>query len=179
VIADGIKGPGIDLDTARSIVAACATGAVDTTFELVEDAYGCNMAVRLAAARAMQCRFDERLPLYGWMEDVDFSRQLARHGRIVRLAGARGVHLGIKQGRQSGVRLGYSQIANPIYLSRKGTCPWPRSLRLMSRNIAANLLRSLTPEPYVDRAGRVAGNLKAFGDLIAGRLDPGRVLELK
>jgi len=49
----------------------------------------------------------------------------------------------------------------------------------MSRNIAANLLRSLTPEPYVDRAGRVAGNLKAFGDLIAGRLDPGRVLELK
>src|SRR5579863_350083 len=69
VIADGIKGPGIDLDTARSIVAACATGAVDTTFELVEDAYGCNMAVRLAAARAMQCRFDERLPLYGWMED--------------------------------------------------------------------------------------------------------------
>jgi GT2 family glycosyltransferase len=179
VIADGIKGPGIDLDIARSIMAAAATGAGGTAFELVEDAYGCNMAVRLAAVRATQCRFDERLPLYGWMEDVDFSRQLARHGCIVRLTGAKGVHLGVKQGRQSGVRLGYSQIANPIYLSRKGTCPWPRALRLMSRNIAANLIRSLIPEPYIDRAGRVSGNLKAFGDLIAGRLDPGRVLELE
>jgi GT2 family glycosyltransferase len=179
VLADGIKGPGIDLDIARTILAAAATGTCGTTFELVEDAYGCNMAVRLAAVRAAQCRFDERLPLYGWMEDVDFSRQLARHGCIVKLAGAKGVHLGVKQGRQSGVRLGYSQIANPIYLARKGTCPWPRSLRLMTRNIAANLARSLLPEPYIDRAGRVSGNLKAFGDLIVGRLDPGRVLELK
>jgi GT2 family glycosyltransferase len=179
LIADGVKGPGIDLETARSILAADATGAGGAAFERVEDAYGCNMAVRLAAARASQCRFDERLPLYGWLEDLDFSRQLARVGRIVRLTGAKGIHLGVKQGRQSGVRLGYSQIANPIYLSRKGTCPWPRSLRLMGRNIAANLVRSLSPEPYIDRAGRVSGNLKAFGDLITGRLDPQRVLELK
>jgi GT2 family glycosyltransferase len=178
VLADGIKGPGIDLDTARAILAADAAGKVGTAIEQVEDAYGCNMAVRLAASRASQCRFDERLPLYGWMEDVDFSRRLARHGRIVKLIGAKGIHLGAKQGRQSGVRLGYSQIANPIYLSRKGSCPWPRSLRLMGRNIAANLARSLIPEPYIDRAGRVSGNLKAFVDLIAGRLDPQRVLEL-
>lgn len=179
LIADGIKGPGIEFEIARSILAADAMGVSGTALELIEDAYGCNMAVRLAAIRASQCRFDERLPLYGWMEDVDFSRRLARHGRIVRLAGARGIHLGVKQGRQSGVRLGYSQIANPIYLARKGTCPWPRSLQLMARNIVANLARSLLPEPYIDRAGRVSGNLKAFGDLIAGRLDPQRVLELK
>jgi GT2 family glycosyltransferase len=179
LIADGIKGPGIEFEIARSILEADAAGASGTALELVEDAYGCNMAVRLAAVRASQCRFDERLPLYGWMEDVDFSRRLARHGRIVRLAGARGIHLGVKQGRQSGVRLGYSQIANPIYLARKGTCPWPRSLQLMARNIAANLARALIPEPYIDRAGRVSGNLKAFGDLIAGKLDPQRVLELK
>ena len=179
LIADGIKGPGIEVEIARSILAADAMGASGTALEFVEDAYGCNMAVRLAALRASQCRFDERLPLYGWMEDVDFSRRLARHGRIVRLAGARGIHLGVKQGRQSGVRLGYSQIANPIYLARKGSCPWPRSLQLMARNITANLARALIPEPYIDRAGRVSGNLKAFGDLIAGRLDPQRVLELK
>ena len=178
VIADGIIGPGLDIDEARRRLAADTISGSDTA-ETVANGYGCNMAVRLSAVRAMQYRFDERLPLYGWLEDVDFSRQLARHGRIVKLSAARGVHLGVKQGRQSGVRLGYSQIANPIYLSRKGTCPWPRALRQMGRNMAMNLARSLHPEPYIDRAGRVVGNLKAVQDLFTGRLDPRRILELK
>lgn len=177
VVADGIIGPGFAIDEACGLLAMTSVGS-DDRIEPVENGYGCNMAVRLAAVATAQCRFDERLPLYGWLEDVDFSRQLARQGRIVRLNAARGVHLGIKQGRQSGVRLGYSQIANPIYLSRKGTCPWRRSLRQMSRNMAMNLMRSLNPEPYVDRAGRVAGNLKAMRDLFTGRLDPQRILEL-
>lgn len=177
VIADGIIGPGLEIDEARQLLAASTMAARDP-IEPVENAYGCNMAVRLTAVRAAQCRFDERLPLYGWLEDVDFSRQLAGAGRIVRLTAARGVHLGIKQGRQSGVRLGYSQVANPIYLLRKGTCPWPRALRQMTRNLAMNLLRLRNPEPYIDRAGRVVGNLKAMRDLLVGRLDPCRILEL-
>ena len=178
VIADGIIGPGFDIAEACRRLAGSTVSGVSHALQPVENGYGCNMAVRLAAVRAAQCRFDERLPLYGWLEDVDFSRQLAREGRIAKLSAARGVHLGIKQGRQSGIRLGYSQIANPIYLSRKGTCPWPRALRQMSRNVAMNLARSLNPEPYVDRAGRFAGNLKAMRDLVTGRLDPQRILEL-
>lgn len=176
VVADGIIGPGLGIDEARHLlsVAPPTVGSV----EPVANGYGCNMAVRLSAVREVEGRFDERLPLYGWLEDVDFSRQLARIGRIVKLAAARGVHLGIKQGRQSGVRLGYSQIANPVYLSRKGTCPWPQALYIMSRNVAMNLVRSLSPEPYVDRAGRVIGNLTAMRDLVIGRLDPQRILEL-
>jgi GT2 family glycosyltransferase len=177
VVADGIIGPGFDIAEARRKLASSPARA-GVRVEPVENGYGCNMAVRLVAARAADCRFDERLPLYGWLEDVDFSRQLARQGRIVKLGSARGVHLGIKQGRQSGIRLGYSQIANAVYLSRKGTCPWPRSLRQMGRNVAMNLARSLRPEPYIDRAGRLRGNLKAFRDLVAGRLDPRRILEL-
>jgi GT2 family glycosyltransferase len=177
LIADGIIGPGLGMDEARRRLAASAT-PVGKQIESVANGYGCNMAARLAAVRAIQCRFDERLPLYGWLEDIDFSRQLARQGRIVKLPAAEGVHLGVKQGRQSGVRLGYSQIANPIYLYRKGTCPWPRALRMMSQNVAMNLARSLNPEPYVDRAGRIAGNLKGFKDLVTGRLDPQRILEL-
>jgi GT2 family glycosyltransferase len=177
VVADGIIGPGFDVAEARRRLAGVPAPGADGV-EPVENGYGCNMAVRLAAARAAECRFDERLPLYGWLEDVDFSRQLARQGRIVKLGAARGVHLGIKQGRQSGVRLGYSQIANAVYLSRKGTCPWPRSLRQMGRNVAMNMTRALRPEPYIDRAGRLKGNLKAFRDLVAGRLDPQRILEL-
>ena len=177
VIADGILGPGFEIGEARRRLAADAA-EVPGTVETVTNGYGCNMAVRLSAVRAMQYRFDERLPLYGWLEDVDFSVQLARHGRIVKLSAARGVHLGVKQGRQSGVRLGYSQIANPIYLSRKGTCPWPRALQQIGRNMAMNMARALHPEPYIDRAGRVAGNLKAVRDLLTGRLDPQRILEL-
>jgi GT2 family glycosyltransferase len=177
VIADGILGPGFEIDEARGRLAAAAVESADTA-ETVTNGYGCNMAVRLSAVRAMKYRFDERLPLYGWLEDVDFSLQLARHGRIVKLSAARGVHLGVKQGRQSGVRLGYSQVANPIYLSRKGTCPWPRAVQQIGRNMAMNLARALHPEPFVDRAGRVVGNLKAVRDLITGRLDPQRILEL-
>ena len=182
VISDGIIGPGLDIEEAHRVL---QTGRGDEAagdgylwLDDVDSGYGCNMAVRLAPARANNCRFDERLPLYGWLEDVDFSQQLARHGRIVKTPAAWGVHLGIKQGRQSGVRLGYSQIANPIYLLRKGTCPWPRAVRLMARNLGANCLHSLRPEPYIDRLGRVRGNLKALSDLAVGKLDPERILEL-
>jgi GT2 family glycosyltransferase len=182
VISDGIIGPGLDIAEASRVLktdqANVTVGDGYRRLDEVDNGYGCNMAVRLAPARANNCRFDERLPLYGWLEDVDFGRQLGRYGRIVKIAAARGVHLGIKQGRQSGVRLGYSQIANPFYLLRKGTCPWPRAVRLMTRNLGANCLRSLRPEPYIDRVGRLRGNLKAFADLIAGKLDPERILEL-
>lgn len=182
VISDGIIGPGLAIEEAHRILESEPGGDIAEEGYLwldeVDNGYGCNMALRLAPVRTHSCRFDEKLPLYGWLEDLDFSRQLSRYGRIVRNPEAWGVHLGIKQGRQSGVRLGYSQIANPIYLARKGTCAWPRAARLMTRNLGANCLRSLRPEPYVDRVGRVRGNLKALSDLVAGRLDPERILEL-
>jgi GT2 family glycosyltransferase len=179
VVADGIVGPGLTVDEAHRRLASIdpIDGRPDEMRD-VAGGYGCNMAVRVEAVNSARCRFDDNLPLYGWLEDVDFSGQIAPFGRIVKLAAAQGVHLGIKQGRQSGVRLGYSQIANPIYLSRKGTCSWSRAMRLMSRNIAANCLRSVKPEPYVDRLGRAAGNLRALRDLLAGRLAPERILDL-
>ena len=179
VLADGIIGPGLSLEDARSWLSVF--GAVKRDWRELEKAtngYGCNMALRVAAVEAGQCRFDEKLPLYGWLEDVDFSLRLGQRGRIVKAMAAQGVHLGIKKGRQSGRRLGYSQIANPIYLSRKGVFSRRRALRLMSRNIAANLLHLPHPEPYIDRFGRASGNIKAFGDLLTGRLTPERILEL-
>ena len=122
--------------------------------------------------------FDERLPLYAWLEDVDFSRRLACHGRIVKVPSARGVHLGVKSGRQSGVRLGYSQVANPIYLMRKGTCCYRKASYQMAQNLLMNFARSLWPEPYIDRQGRAFGNARAILDLIVGRLNPSRILSL-
>jgi len=69
---------------------------------------------------------------------------------------AQGVHLGIKKGRQSGVasatRRSPTQSISPAKESSPG-----RALRLMSRNIAANLLHLPHPEPYIDRFGRASG----------------------
>jgi GT2 family glycosyltransferase len=179
VLRDGILGPGLTFKDADSVLADAAFDEADKTLAPVADGYGCNMSARLSAVREYRVRFDETLPLYAWLEDVDFSQQLARGGRIVKAHATRGVHLGVKSGRQRGLKLGYSQIANPIYLSRKGTCPWRRSLFLMSRNIAANALKTLRPEPWVDRRGRLLGNLRAIADLVTGRLDPRKVLSFK
>jgi hypothetical protein len=44
--------------------------------------------------------------------------------------------------------------------------------------MAMNLVRSLAPEPWVDRRGRLRGNLLALADLMRGRMHPMRVMEL-
>ena len=179
VIADGIVGPGLRVDEAQQYLEADRrTDRSRRDLLPVYNGYGCNMAVRMSAVRRGGCLFDELLPLYGWLEDVDFSRRLGELGRVVLSAASRGVHLGVKSGRESGVRLGYSQIANPIYLVRKGTFAWLRAMWQMGRNVAMNLVFSICPEPYVDRAGRLRGNAIAMKDLVSGRLHPERILML-
>lgn len=177
LIADGIHSSGLGFAEADALVAAYHAPAPEGFW--LRDAtgtYGCNMAYRRAAAPHV--RFDENLPLYAWLEDTDFSAQYARAGRIVRTNYFAGVHLGVKSGRTSGLRLGYSQIANPLYLVRKGTAAPRFALQLVARNLAANLVKSLRPEPWVDRRGRLRGNLLALFDALRGRADPRRVLDL-
>jgi hypothetical protein len=142
----------------------------------VRSLYGCNMAFRLEAARDL--RFDETLPLYGWWEDVDFTRQLAKRGSLVGTSQLTGIHLGARSGKTSGKRLGYSQVANIVYLRRKGTVPaWSGEQQLL-RNVVANAVRSVWPEDDVDRRGRLAGNFLAFADLLKGSIDPRRIESL-
>lgn len=176
VLRDGIRGPGLTFSDADALLRG-RTGNRQNGPELQSrsNGYGCNMSVRLAPLRAQGVYFDEGLPLYAWLEDVDFGYRMGRLGPVVMSPGTCGVHLGVKSGRQPGVKLGYSQIANPIYLARKGTCGWGRSLYLISRNLAANAVRSFWPEPWVDRRGRLAGNGRAIIDLISFRLKPDRV----
>lgn len=178
VIADGAKGPGLTVAEGRALLAADRLPADAMACAPHFNGYGCNMAVRMATVRAHGLRFDEALPLYAWYEDIDFTRRLGRHGAILRLQGARGVHLGVKSGRVPGRRLGYSQVANPIYLARKGSFPWSRALPSALRHLAMNAARAAWPEPHVDRAGRLGGNLLAVWDLLRGRASPERVLEL-
>lgn len=178
VLADGILGAGLSPAEGRAALhASVPAGTMDV--REVNNAYGCNMAFRLAPIRDHGLRFDERLPLYGWLEDVDFSRKVAAHGRSVKAEALRGVHLGVKSGRTSGIRLGYSQIANPVYLTRQRTMRPGHAMSMMGRNLLANLVKSVWAEPWVDRSGRLRGNLIALSDLLRGRLDPERVLTLE
>jgi GT2 family glycosyltransferase len=179
VIADGISSAGLSFPAARELLQhAPNLEDADEPVRHIYNGYGCNMVVALAPVRAHALRFDERLPLYGWLEDVDFSRQLASYGDIVHARRLRGVHLGAKRGRQSGRKLGYSQIANPVYLMLKRTLSGDRALWLICRNIGMNVLRSMKPEPYIDRRGRLAGNVYALLDLLRLRLDPENVLRM-
>jgi GT2 family glycosyltransferase len=182
VIADGINGPGLSVKDAMEHLAEDrrqhGAGRVAAGHKPEFAGYGCNMAVRMAEMRREGLFFDEALPLYSWQEDVDLSRRLAPFGDIVKLDSARGVHLGVKSGRGSGVKLGYSQVANPLYLvSKKRGYPFGRAISHIGKNMAKNILRSPWPEPYVDRRGRLRGNLFAVWDLCKGRMSPTRILE--
>jgi GT2 family glycosyltransferase len=180
VLADGITSSGISHEDAIKIIRKNYLNSVPREVKIVFSGYGCNMALRMSAVRENNILFDERLPMYSWQEDVDFSRRMAKFGAIGQINTAVGVHLGVKSGRTSGVRFGYSQVANPLYLFGKKqgyTLKW--ALFHICKNFAMNVLKSFKPEPYVDRFGRLRGNIKALFDLMRGKMTPERVLELK
>lgn len=183
VIADGNRTAGVPPGEARALVARrdeeaarAADAAPDFAIDDRVSPYGCNMAFRGSAVREL--RFDERLPLYAWLEDRDFGARVRAHGAYGQAPLLWGVHMGAKSGANRGVRLGYSQIANVVYLVRKGTVDAKYALKLAGGNVVMNLVRSLRPEPWIDRRGRLLGNLLALRDALTGRLAPERVLEL-
>lgn len=175
LLDDGINSSGISLEDAVRLVSeydVAPNGTLDVIRPL-EGLYGCNMAYRARAATGIW--FDERLKLYGWQEDIDFAAQMAGRGDIVKTSAFAGVHQGVKNGRTSGVRFGYSQVANPIYLMRKGTMSRHFAMRILLRNLAANHLKAFRPEPWVDRMGRVRGNWIGLADVLRGRITPERI----
>lgn len=177
VVKDGATNAGLGWEEAEAALRESGTERYDGP-PVVDHvgAYGCNMSFRSSLIGDL--RFDERLVLYGWQEDIDFTSQMRSRGRVVCVTSIRGVHLGIKSGRVSGKQFGYSQVANAIYLVRKGTVPASFALPLMFRNIAANLARSLRPESYVDRRGRLMGNLLAIYHVATGRIEPEYILKI-
>jgi hypothetical protein len=177
VLKDGVTKGGLTFEEAQQIVDAFdqATPPPVQHGDHLSGS-GCNMAVRCAAIGAI--RFDENLPLYGWQEDRDFAARVAVKGPFVWTNAFAGVHRGVVKARTPGRRLGYSQMVNPAYLVRKGTMPWRKAGTLMLRNFAANTIKSLAPEPYIDRRGRLIGNLIGLADIMRGVADPMKVLKL-
>jgi GT2 family glycosyltransferase len=178
VVADGAKSPGFSFDEGVRLVKKYGSHKKSPHFmREIRAAYGCNMAFRADSIGSV--RFDERLPLYGWQEDLDFCGALRDAGRIVRTNLIWGVHLGTKRGKGSEVRLGYSQIVNPAYIFSKGNMSFAYAFWLAAKNFLANLVKSIRSENYVDRRGRLRGNLIGMFHVIAGRLTPEHILKLK
>ncbi len=177
LLADGARGPGIPPARAVAMVDAederLGAAPTPTKIGAMNGLYGCNMAMRMSAIGGQ--RFDEDIPLYGWLEDTDFT--LRATPMQIQTDAFFGVHCAEKVGRESrGAVLGYSQVANAIYIYRKGLISIPRLAGLLLRPILNNHLKLLTPEPWIDRAGRARGNREAIKDLIRGCCHPHRVL---
>ena len=171
LLADGIHSAGISANDALDMLRsrAAPNNRPQPVKRNLVGLYGCNMAFRTSAIG--ETRFDEALPLYGWQEDVDFASRI--DGELIKVDGITGVHCGTKLGRErNGEMLGYSQVANPIYLHGKGHIPTMFLLKLALRNVLANHLKQLRPEPWIDRAGRARGNRAALKDWILGNVSP-------
>jgi GT2 family glycosyltransferase len=139
--------------------------------------YGCNFAIRHSA---FEYRFDERLPLYSWLEDLDFSRRIMAVGTLVTVADCVAAHLGSASGgRLQHVRFGYSQITNPIYLQIKGSITLRDTLRLVCKPLLRNLLDSVAGRDKSWRRQRLKGNWMSGVDLIAGRVTPERISDIQ
>jgi hypothetical protein len=182
ILGDGVMKGGYTEKVAESFLAGqClpephwASGSSE--FE-VGSVYGCNMAFLDTVIRSQ--RFDENLPLYGWQEDRDYTGQAKRLGAVIYFPLAMGVHLGAPSGgRMCGTRFGYSQLANPIYLLKKGTVDYKWSAYFIARALASNIVHSLCKKSAVDYRGRLHGNMIAIWDFLCMRSDPRRILSME
>jgi GT2 family glycosyltransferase len=180
IIADGCNNKPVSREEAQRLVADYIPQSLDGGDPVeITQAYGCNMCVRRKLLDFVQ--FDERLALYGWLEDADFCHQCRKEGKVIRSKRAALVHLGILSGRVSGLRFGFSQIMNPLYLAKKGSVP---SVYHVVKNhwakaVISNIVYSIFGDPYVDRCGRLRGNLIAFRMIVAGEVEPEYVQQLK
>jgi glycosyl transferase family 2 len=180
ILRDGVKlSEGLKLAESRSLVDkadASWTGDFGSCTVKRQLPYGCNMAFR---ARSIEhLAFDERLVLYGWLEDRDFGLRVGSRARLIMTDCLWGVHLGTKRARVSGVRYGYSQTVNPWYLMRKGTMGPLDACRYIARGFLRNGLGSVFQTSSIDRRGRFWGNLVGIKDIIFGHWAPERVIEL-
>jgi GT2 family glycosyltransferase len=177
IIRDGALSEAVSWEDADDWILNVDVPEADAVLTEAPDLYGCNMAFRMTSIRDV-VRFDERLVLYGWLEDKDFSRRAGRSGRLVQSTSLLGVHLGIKHGRVSGRRFGYSQIANPWYLYHKGTLSAKEAWANTLKALAANGLKAMRPEDFIDRWGRFKGNILAVRHLLSGVCRPENAADL-
>lgn len=182
MLHDGGRGSRIEREEARELCLEydrLHDANARISFHRVDSGYGCNMVVR--CAQLGECRFDEALPLYSWLEDRDFSFRCTK-GKCppVELANSVAVHLGWRAGRVSGVRLGFSTVVNPIYLKRKAGTFSLRHIVIhyWLRCLVGNVLGIVTLDRDYDRWGLLKGNLLGYWHLLSGNCDPEQILRM-
>jgi glycosyltransferase involved in cell wall biosynthesis len=174
-IVDAVKDGGVSRDRALEIVAAHEPAPHE--FIPAKDCYGCNMNVR--APVLAQVPFDERLPLYSWLEDNDFAARCARFGRVGRYFRCAFVHMGVASARMPGGRYGFAQVMNAYYLWRKGTLTGKYAASMCAKAVARNAAGAVVGDPRVDRRGRLRGNLVALGMIARNRVEPEYILTMR
>lgn len=135
-----------------------------------------NMSIRRSVLDSVE--FDERMPLYAWMEDYDFTLTCAKFGRVARIKDCRLVHLGATGGRVSPKRLGFVQVMNPIYIWSKRYRGYSAGAMLIfvTRILAGNVVR--LPRHPSERWQRLQGNFRALAMAIRGDLRPERMADI-
>jgi len=182
MLADGGRGKAVAREDAIRLCQEAEEASHDASPPItrpLDYGYGCNMMVR--ASVALRNRFDEKLSLYAWLEDSDFSYHCTRAGSPpVANQSARCVHLGWRAGRISGTKMGYSQIINPLYLWKKARVFSLRHIvvQYWARCFVANCIGVIWGDPQDDRLNRLLGNMLAAWHLIKGRCDPMMINEL-
>jgi GT2 family glycosyltransferase len=175
-LAHGIYPAGsLDRDTAKQLIQKALASRDQPRLNAVpmNTAYGCRMSVR--GSLLGKVFFDERLAIYGYLEDLDFALSCKRYGSIVENPQALGVHIEVSFGRTSEKRRGYSEVVNPFYIcSKKTGAKLSRTIlstcyRTM-RN-AATALQSRDPK-------RFEGNLMGWLDTLKGQGRPEKILEI-
>jgi GT2 family glycosyltransferase len=179
-LGDGLKlgleeAPGsLNRQTARELIRRRkANPASDAPIEEVRTGIGCKMCVR--GTLLGKVSFDERLVLYGYQEDFDFSLECKQYGRIVLNRRCLMVHIETEQGRMARKKRGYSEVVNPFYIWTKGRGPhFIRTFGGAIRRTLKNALRCHTA------AGRrqFAGNVIGWYRLASGEFDPEFILRL-
>jgi GT2 family glycosyltransferase len=177
VLLDGATGDAIPRSVADEALEASHAERPTGEWTPSRELYGCNFAFRPDAIGGE--RFDERLPLYSWLEDHDFARRCMRYGRLARVHDCVIVHRGVKSGgRMAHERLGYSQVMNPAYLHHVGSFPLWLALYETIPRFGKNVVRAVRGSEAEWRRERLRGNLRALGDVVRRHFTPERILDL-
>lgn len=177
VLLDGAVSGEVSVEAADAALSRSAQEPAAAGWRTTRELYGCNFVVRTGAAPEL--RFDGRLPLYSWLEDHDFARRLMPSGTLAHVDDCVIVHRAAASGgRQAHLRLGYSQVMNPVYLNRKGSFPLWLAAQQIFRPVAKNVALAAVGPAAPWRRERLRGNVAAVVDVIRGRITPERIVEL-
>lgn len=178
-VAQGTYAAGtLDRETARRLILerqqVQQSEQSEMPFTSIHAAYGCMMALR--GSLRNKVRFDERLPLYGFLEDFDFSLQCRKFGPILQNPNALAVHIEVTQGRMGDKKRGYSEVVNPFYiLSKKTGARW-------SRVFLGSMRRTLRSAGLAVKGQgwqRLIGNLMGWANVATLRPDPEKILTMR